>query len=142
MRRIPQFTRQLHGLDSVSYWAARREMIRWLYVQDCVFLIRNQESTFCLVSDATSVTENSSALHITGATATTACYSLACRLTQSHQAQPNNLALLDTELPGRWFYMLEPWRSLYAFPAPVTTHCAWSHLRSQTGSLGHWFCFA
>ena len=60
MRRIPQFTRQLHGLDSVSYWAARREMIRWLYVQDCVFLIRNRESTFCLVSDATSVTENSS----------------------------------------------------------------------------------
>ena len=87
MRRIPQFTRQLHGLDSVSYWAARREMIRWLYVQDCVFLIRNRESTFCLVSDATSVTENSSALHITAATATTACYSLACRLTQSHQAQ-------------------------------------------------------
>ena len=72
MRRIPQFTRQLHGLDSVSYWAARREMIRWLYVQDCVFLIRNRESTFCLVSDATSVTENSSALHITAATATTA----------------------------------------------------------------------
>ena len=59
MRRIPQFTRQLHGLEYVSY----------------------------AVSDATSVTENSSALHITAATATTACYSLACRLTQSHQAQ-------------------------------------------------------
>ena len=77
-----------------------REMIRWLYVQDCVFLIRNRESTFCLVSDATSVTENSSALHITAATATTACYSLACRLTQSHQAQSFCDTLRRAPLPA------------------------------------------